>query len=312
MEKESTAIYVLDILKMSVILLGLLGNFFSFLVFSRKTFAKYSISVYFRAMAMSECLVVYKFVHDIFYHVLSIRLSNVSNFWCKIHFYLLIGTLPVSVWLLAAFSIDKMIHSLGKRHRFAFIEKKSFQLAVVVGIVTFHLLAYSFLPIKLELKQMSSGSNFSCMIQSSLNQRHLGIFVLLEANVIPFIIMTMSTGIIIVNLNRSRHNLERWKGAPRRNGVQEVRHLKDLRFAVSSIVLNILDVIFELPIHALHIIKIENPASYDMFVAIGSFLYYFSFSISFFVHFTFNRLFRKEFLLMVRVAKASNSTQIIS
>jgi hypothetical protein len=179
MKTELAAIHVISVLQIPMIFLGLVGNFLSFLVFSRKKFAKYSISVYFRAMAVSECLIVYRLVYDIINYFYSIKLNTVSSVWCKIHFYVPTGILPTSVWILACFSVDKMIHVLGKRQAFPYIEKKSFQLALVVGIASFHCFVYSYVPIKLELEQVSgsNGSNvISCPFENLPHYRFISFF----------------------------------------------------------------------------------------------------------------------------------------
>jgi hypothetical protein len=79
--------------------------------------------------------------------------------------------------------------------------------------------------------------------------------------------------------------------------------MKDVRFAFSSIVLNLLDVVFEVPLSLMRLMNIQNPARLHLCVTIGIFLFYLSYSISFFVHFTFNHLFRNEFLLMMGTRK---------
>jgi hypothetical protein len=307
MESELTAISVIGFLKLPIIFFGLVGNFLSFLVFSRKKFSKYSISVYFRAMAIAESFVVYQFVYDIIYYFYGIKLGAVSNFWCKIHYYVPIGIMRISPWILAAFSIDKMIHALGKRQRFPLIQKKNFQVAVVVGIVIFRLLIYSFVPIQLQLKQAPNVSNgtaqLSCRIEDVPNFRYLSASILFEANLIPFGIMMISTIVIIIKLNQSRRNLKR----SQRNR-QSRRKKKDLKFSVNSVMLNILDVLLEVPVLVTILINSQNSTRCKLFMTISLFLFYLSYSISFLVHLRFNRLFRNEFLIMLRIKKQPQPT----
>jgi hypothetical protein len=308
METELKIIHVLGILQSPIICLGLFGNFLSFLVFSRKAFAKYSISVYFRAMAISECFAIYKVAYDILFYFYNIKLGTVSNFWCKVHYYVLIGMFPISIWILVAFSIDKMIHVLGKKQSFPFIEKRSFQLAVVLGIAIFHCLIYSCIPILIQLKKVvvANETHLSCLIENMPNCRYLSAFILLEATVVPFCLMTMTSIVIIIKLNQSRNKLKKCQG----NALRE-RKLKDVKFAVSSIVLNLLDVIFEVPLSLVFLMKFQNPIRFRLLLAISLFLFHMSYSISFLIHFTFNRLFRNEFLLMLRIKKQQQITSIL-
>jgi hypothetical protein len=302
-ELQTTTIFVFGILQIPMLFLGLVGHFFSFFVFSRKSFTKYSISVYFRAMAISECFVLYRFVYDIFASFFDTKIYMTSSFWCKAHFYVPTAILPTSTWILVAFSIDKTIHALGKRQQFPFIEKKSFQLAIVVGIAVLRGCLYAFLPLSLQLKQAldSNGTCVSsCLLEDLSYYRYLLALVLFEANVIPFCLMLATTIVIVIKLNQSRNNLKR--SSVGSDGLRE-RKMKDVRFAVNSIVLNLLEVMFEMPVFIVHLMNIQNPDTHKLFVTIGVFLFYLSYSITFLVHFTFNPLFRDEFFLMLRINK---------
>jgi hypothetical protein len=173
-------------------------------------------------------------------------------------------------------------------------------MAVVFGIAVVHLLVYSFVPINIELKQ-ANGSSFhkNCSIG---NYKHLlNILLLVEANLIPFCTMMMTTVVIVIKLNKSRKTLKRSQRWQKSN--QERRKQKDLRFAFNSIVLNLLDIILEVPILVSYLINIQNPLVHKLFQMTSLFLYCFSYSVSFLVHFLSNRLFRSEFLLMLGVEK---------
>jgi hypothetical protein len=171
MEAKLTATYVIGVLRIPMMVIGLVGNVLSFLVFSRRKFTDHSISIYCRALAISDSFTLYQLVFDIIYYAFNILLSSQSEFWCKLNFYLIISLSSTSTWILVAFSLDKMVQVLGKTQKYPYIKKKKFQLIVVCSIVVLHALLYSFIPILLELKQVTgfNFTDFPCNLQNINN-----------------------------------------------------------------------------------------------------------------------------------------------
>jgi hypothetical protein len=311
-EKMRAAIDVIGLVKLPVILIGLLGNLVSFVVFSRRVFANYSISVYYRALAISDCFIIYRLVYEMFNYLGNIRLNVQSHAWCKLHYYIATGLSPISEWILVAFSVDKMIHVLGKKKWAPFIERKPFQLSVVLFITLFHCLVYLFVPIMLQLKEKRESStigggggnnnsemlSYVCVFENIDNHQYLNGFILTEANLIPFVLMMITTSVTIKQLFKSRTKLERRQNKPMRE-----RKLKDVKFAVNSVVLNSVSAIFQVPVSLSYLIKLEDPMSYQLFCTVSLFLFYLSYSMTFFVHILFNSIFRNEFLLMSGIRK---------
>jgi hypothetical protein len=118
MEAVIKAINVIGMAKIPIIAVGLVGNFLSFLVFSRKTFRNYSIGVYCRALAIADSFILYRLVFDLFNYLNNTTLSYQSDFLCKLNGYMQIGLSPISIWVLVAFSVDKMINVFGRAQRF--------------------------------------------------------------------------------------------------------------------------------------------------------------------------------------------------
>lgn len=64
--KKSEFKTVMIYCRITVISLELLGNIISFMVFSRKTFRNNSISTYFRALAVFDCLTIIQLIKDVY------------------------------------------------------------------------------------------------------------------------------------------------------------------------------------------------------------------------------------------------------
>jgi hypothetical protein len=309
MESKLQAINVIGLLRIPMIGVGLVGNLLSFIVFSRKAFQNNSISTYCRALAISDSYILYQFVFDITFTFFNTNMSTKSQFLCKLHFFIEIGLSTISIWILVVFSIDKMIHVLGKAQKFSFIKKKKFQLALVLSVAILSCLIYMFIPIMIQLTPVPiPGVNgtfrveFFCILQTIANYKFLNGFILAESAILPFLLLTITTGFTVKRLFQSRNNLLQRAPNSTTTMLRE-RKSKDFKFAITSIVLNIIAVIFQIPISLSYLVTIENAIDYALFFMICFFLLYLNFSITFFIHLGFNSIFRNELFLMLGIRK---------
>lgn len=97
--------YATPICRVIIISLGLLGNIISFIIFSRKTFRKNSISTYCRALAVLDCIIIIELIHIVHYIINSTKLdfSNLTDATCKIFYYLSAQYGSIPAWILVAF-----------------------------------------------------------------------------------------------------------------------------------------------------------------------------------------------------------------
>ena len=108
MNDTSTTIEAIRKVRFGVMATGIVGNFISFLIFSRKAFRKNSINVYCRALSISDSLIIsFQFANDFALIFFNIDLFSSSNAFCKLSNYIFVSASPISGWILVAFSIDK-------------------------------------------------------------------------------------------------------------------------------------------------------------------------------------------------------------
>jgi hypothetical protein len=104
---------ILNKVRFGVISVGLIGNFITFAIFSRKSFQKNSINVYCRALALVDSIILlFQFVGDVNLIFYNLNLYWNSNALCKISTYVFVALPPVSGWIIVAFSLDKLISVL--------------------------------------------------------------------------------------------------------------------------------------------------------------------------------------------------------
>lgn len=101
------------IARFAIVTIGLVGNFISFLIFSRKSFKNNSINVYSRALAISDSIIVgFEFSTDLAWVFYKYDLFSSSTLLCKVSSFVFVGFSPLSGWILVAFSIDKLVNVL--------------------------------------------------------------------------------------------------------------------------------------------------------------------------------------------------------
>ena len=280
--------------RLVVVFIGIVGNILSFMIFSRKTFRKNSISTYCRALAIFDNLLIIQFIIDVYEAIYNDHLHNVSDGACKIMYYLSIQYGAIPGWILAAFSIDKMFSI--RTHQIRLLKNKRFQWSVVAVIAILNLIFYVEILISFRLVPSRFSINSLFCDITALEYFSAFIFaMLIESCFIPFLIMLISSIVTIRLLNKSRETVEL-------SGIlNKLRRSRDKKFAISSLILNVVYVLVKSPFFVFYIFYAKDP--------FGSSYYFFHFSFlillvncsaTFFVHLLTNSIFRRELFIIVK------------
>lgn len=148
-------------LQIAIITIGLFGNILTFIIFSRPAFKKNSIGIYCRALAVIDSFTIYELASDISFVFFDYLIHVISEFGCKMNFYVRLSFASMSAWIIIAFSIDKV---LSMKNKAKFIKKKSFQYAVISVIILIHLIAY-IVPLYIVSVRISK-AKMLCFLQS--------------------------------------------------------------------------------------------------------------------------------------------------
>jgi hypothetical protein len=303
------SVEIINQLRPFVVFIGLIGNVLSFLVFSRKKFSKNSISIYGRALAITDSFIVYIFVRDVTFYLFDIRLETESTTACKFIYFLRLSVSSSSAWILGVFSFDKMIFALAIQ-KCNLIKNKKFQYGSLVAIIAFHSLLYSALSIPIELESVSLDSNnnnnnastsvglVNCHLKSVPFLKVINVIYLVEGNFLPLCLMLVCTVVIIRCLVKSRQNLEKIV-----NKEMKKRRAKEAKFAVNSIILNVLFAILVMPLSLLYLIPIDDVETYKLIFKICILSFYLNYSIGFFTYLVSNSIFRQELADMLRFGR---------
>ena len=282
--------------RITIVSIGLIGNILSFIIFSRKTFRNNSISTYCRALAISELLLIVQLILDVYELVYNNHLHNVSDGACKIMYYLSIQYGAIPGWILAAFSIDKMLSI--RTHQILLLKDKRFQWSVVAVIAILNLIFYVEILISLRLVPIFFFPTplFFCELATISYFFAFIIALIVESCLIPFLIMLVSSIVTIRCLFKSRLIVERF------GNVDLQRRKRDKKFAISSLILNVVYILLKSPFFVFYIIYAKNPFGNTYYFFNVSFLLLLvNCSATFFVHLFTNSIFRREFFKLFRL-----------
>ena len=298
MSSEESFTFVTTSIQVVLIPIGFIGNIFTIMIFLRKTFRNNSISTYCISLAIVECLAIFEFVNDIGYFTSKIKLNDQSDAGCK--FFSMNATLIASIppFIMVAFSVDKLLNM--RTNSMQILKKKWFQWSLVAAIVLFHIALYICYPILLRRSEIFPGY-FICDATTIGFFQIFMIVVIPETCFIPFLILITTSILTIRSLIKSRNSVERT------GHVTKDRKSRDRKYAISSVVFNTIFIFLKLP-STISFTLFAFFSYYDaQFFSIADVFFFLNCSLGFFIHLVTNSLFKREFLVLFRLANRNET-----
>ena len=293
-------------------LIGVVSNILSFIIFSRKKFQNTIFSTYFRCLVTFDTLTISLLINKFFELNFNIYFRDFSNELCKFRYYFIYSVFPISGWTLVLISIDRFMN-ISFPNKFLFIKRVKFQFSMCFFVLGFNLAYYFpnlFYYIKVNVV-LNNSTNQTIMTYKCTNP---GIPIewmdMIESTLLPFICMLLFTSLTIILLFRSR------KKSTLNNSNKLIRR-KDLRFALTSITLNFVFFLLNLPYGILSLTNMYNQdlsKNKDLYQLISSLFYLLTFSNSatvFFINLAVNSMFRNEFMRLIQKKSISNPSETI-
>ena len=298
---DASITFAITTIEVVIIAIGLLGNLLSIIVFSRKTFRNNSISTYCIALSIVECITITIFISDIYNLVYNINLPDQSDALCKFVYSLGLYLNSFQAWLMVAFSVNKLLEM--RVNSIALVKKKWFQWSIVAGIVLFDIVFYIYYPILLRLREIFPGYTICDVTTLGFFNTYMFLNIF-EGSLIPFITMIITSILTIRALIKSRKSIER-------NGkLNKERKTRDRKYAISSLTLNSMFIVLKLPLLVFYILFAYYSYYNLYFYKIAFLLYMLNMSLSFFVHFITNSVFRREFLILFKVGMINGESTL--
>jgi hypothetical protein len=280
-------------------IIGIIGNILNLIIFTREKFRKLSIGFYLSCLSASDIFQTY-LVLCFYFQKYDIILENTSKFMCKLHNYLY-ATLPlISAWIIVIVAVDRLI-SVKFIHATKWTNKRACQVFIVLTILVIIALLNLHCFIIYDLKPNELNENV-CVVSNEnfvLSQRFIFYNCLVSITLVPFTIMTICTCSTITTLISSRKRINNGKSLER-----------ETRFAILLVVLNIVFLIFYVPVCLAMVINDReystnmnlNKQLFDLAYVIFYLAVYFRHahsSFQFFIYLAINKTFRSEFLRLV-------------
>lgn len=290
-----------------VLIWGVVGNAFSFIIFSRKKFRVTFFSVYFRILAFTDTFTLLFIINDFPATYFNEDIQNSSYIMCKMFYYFIYSISPTSAWILVIVSLDRMLNII-RPNQYLFMKKKKTQIMICFAIFVFNIVYYIPQAIYKEYQEVNL-SNSSTEIEYKCvgldEEKIVDWMDLFNSTIMPFILMIIFTSITVKRLFESRS-----KTAVERNLLGHIGiKNRDVKFALTSISLNIFFFLFNLPVCIFHVLThyiVLDDADFSLLNIIILFCFYLNFGIVFYVNVFTNPLFRNELLIFLRIKKVSD------
>ena len=292
--------------------LGFSGNLMGVLVFARENMKKIGPIYIYRLIFISNSVFILQMVNPFLLNLTGRNLSLVSNLLCKLTFYLGLGLFSLTPMLLVYISVEKLVSIKYPGKKF-FMRKKKWQMTYMTIMAALGLVVFlpAFFYTDLQTTMVSSGNSSSnvtnvqtsslvCTFTSGFGENLTTITNLVTRLCIAFGSMLVFSILLIISAFQLRRRIvENFLANSNLNLNKKYR--KDIKLAITSILLNLTYLVLNLP----YSVYLNTPNYYanklaNSFVA---FLFYYSFSVDFYLLLISNRLTRKEFIYMINFKK---------
>jgi hypothetical protein len=284
-----------------ITLIGLITNSISFLIFSQKKFQNTAFSIYYRVYLVFEIFNFLCPINKMFELNFEMYLSLVSNFFCKFRYYFTYSNYAIPPSLLVIISCDRFL-CIAYPSKFLFRKKISFQITMSLFAIGYNYCVYIPLWYYYLTEKINNQTNQTITKCESPGQ-WIELINLFQELMIPFCLMFLFTSLTLRTVFNSRK--------ASLNNSANIKS-KDMKFAVSSITINILFLILRIPYffllltnNILNLFKNLN----DLYIILNclSLFFYYSYSaFNFLINYFVNSIFRKEFKIVMMPCKKNN------
>lgn len=286
-------LFILFVFPIFVFVFGLVGNSLGLLVLMKRKRNLYKIG--------PIKIYIYLFLIDTFYlfQILASISANgghdisiINSLTCKVANYFNYSFATISPMLLVYLSFDRFI-VIKYPHKSIYMRKRINQLKFLIVVIFFNLFYYSPVLYYYDLNRVNRTSNETlfCGFANPRGQLIISLMDLLNRVLVPSALMFLSSNLIVCLIYKLRTRIiANFKPT-------EVNNFnRDIRLAVSSILMNLIFIVFNLPIS----ITLFLPFEANSFL-ITFYLYYLSYAVNFYIILHTNQVYRHEALVLFKL-----------
>lgn len=303
--------FVYFVLPPVIFIIGMFGNLMSLIVLSRDKVKKIGPIVIYRFLHIMDSVYLIFIITKYLQFSFDISVDDISSYWCKINRYFYYSLDAISPMMIAYIAIERYVCIKYTTRRF-FMRKKKVQFLFFVIIFTFNALYYIPIPIFQDLIEhfyqinesisnqtivMNNNSLYFCDFITAESQFYLSWADFLNLIIIPFLLMTTFTLLLIHAIFTSRRRVIFGYTSRENRAFQ-----RDVKFAVTSISLNLIYLILNLPLALISFTTSFNDYTFLLCV----YVFFASYGVNFYIVLFSNSLFREEFISIFRLRVYSN------
>ena len=197
--------------------------------------------------------------------------------------------------LVVYISVEKLISIKYPAKRFM-LRKKDKQLLYLLIIIAFNFILFSpvpfFLENKISFSNTTNRTTHVCSFKDNFAQTLIQSLFLVN-KIVPFLLMSTCSILLIISVFRLRQRIEQnFLSSSKSHLNESKRFKKDIRLAFTSILMNVIYLLLNIPVA---VVLITPSLSSDYFLVFSLiYLFYFSFSLNFYLILFSNNLTRKE------------------
>lgn len=295
LEKEINKIYPIIL-----ILIGTLGNTFTFIIYVNSEFTKSSSGYYFAFSALIETLTLYcGLIKYLIYGYSEILIYDVNIYACKILTFLIYALVQIAAWILVLISFDRLIITFSSRF-LAKYRKRRYQTILILIIVGLILVINSPVIYFFRLNKYIN-STTRCEFINREYGFIINLYDFFLTIFIPVVIMIFCNSMIITKVYKSKN-----KVFDKKTSSRKIRHF---RFTLIAKV--VIFIISNLPISITVLTNSILYNSYNVYdedinnliYTFANMLCYANYSVNFFVHFLLNKYFKNKFYIFLKKTK---------
>lgn len=229
-----------------------------------------------------------------------LQLNAYSQLTCRLHLFFTYSLANVSPMILVYIAIERLIEIKYPMRRFMLQKNKSqlIYLFLIIGFNIIYYVPFVILIIQSEFDEQKRYCHFGEQLQIDSILSFMDLF---NRVLMPFILMTISSILLVLSIFRSR------KRVYRNYTTMENRVFKkDLRLAFTSLILNLCYIAFNLPISISELMNLS-----DFYYVFSLYMFYASYALNFYVVLFSNFIFREEFLLFLNFKNNLQSYYVV-
>ena len=267
---------------------GIVGNTICFLIYSHQKLNKISVSFFFKAISINNCFILLQQILRLTDPAFSYDMELLSVFSCKLVKYVDFSTASINSWIMVYVLMDRLI-SIKFNRKFLIFYNLKFKCLILISIyLSCHCI---YIPLAIDLKISSyntdiNQTDLSLKCQFDYKKELITIIDLIYSTTMPFILMAIFTSFSIHLILKSR---KRFKN---KIGVKD-RIRKDVNFALTSIILNLIFLAAYLPQTLLPLLF--EISEFDL---VNNLLYV-NCAVSICIHSFSNKIFRQELVALL-------------